>query len=599
MDNHVSKLVVDVDIAKTAMLILCKSVDSATAREIPGKVMFGSSLKIQIDPSQYTTSRAFALDYALSKYLSKYKGAADQAALTVKAYAGFRETELAVRDTNLRLTRSPCKNGVDGVILHARRKIRSILGCRCRASGPCSCEFPFEEFAKGCDWGKGATSSLLAKDATLDKKILEPFLSVTPEALPLAKAYLRYDVNMFQARLGRESEIVGPYCVSDHEFSIVPGGRISTADKDSETRRTIDIQPTMNLFLQKGLGALIRRCLKRVGINLDDQSRNQKLAGRAQQDALATLDLAKASDTVCYALVRELLPPHWFEILDMLRTKFVCMDGGEWLRLEKFSSMGNGFTFELETLIFYALSWAVVRIEDCNNDGEIAVYGDDIIVPQSSARRVAAVLEEVGFEVNETKSFYSGRFFESCGKHYFDGVDVTPPYQKEVVCDLSSSVRAANRLFRWAYRVGKGWFLDRVAVEAWSFYVNQAESYFEAQSGRARHPAKPCAEGVSTSRRIDMSPRLPLQPWWLEGDGALLVNFEPQWSIHGTAHLWMIKDSPGKVRADHDALLAHSLRKGCVVDTPYKGMLSLRGVSKQTIVLQKVSRHYGSVPKWY
>jgi hypothetical protein len=58
------------------------------------------------------------------------------------------------------------------------------------------------------------------------------------------------------------------------------------------------------------------------------------------------------------------------------------------------------------------------------------VYGDDIIVPIEHAHRVISDLESVGLKVNESKSFLSGKFRESCGFDGYDGWDVSPTYMR-------------------------------------------------------------------------------------------------------------------------------------------------------------------------
>ena len=65
--------------------------------------------------------------------------------------------------------------------------------------------------------------------------------------------------------------------------------------------------------------------------------------------------------------------------------------------------MGNGYTFELETLIFYALIRAVV-----GKESTASVYGDDLIYPSCHTREVRALLNFVGFATNEEKSFPVG-----------------------------------------------------------------------------------------------------------------------------------------------------------------------------------------------
>lgn len=232
-----------------------------------------------------------------------------------------------------------------------------------------------------------------------------------------------------------------------NDFIVVPGNRMCAVPKTKDIDRLIAIEPSGNAFLQQAVGRHFKHCLKtRVGIDLYDQRPNQSGAFHALVDGLATLDLECASDTVSVEIVRAILPPLWFRLLDELRCKKTCMPSGSWRYLDKFSSMGNGFTFELETLIFWALCKIVVE------DSFLLVYGDDIVIPSSHFETCTSLLEMCGFIVNPAKSFSSGPYYESCGHHYFNLDNVTPAYQKEPICDVLSAMRAHNRLVRWALR---------------------------------------------------------------------------------------------------------------------------------------------------
>jgi hypothetical protein len=120
---------------------------------------------------------------------------------------------------------------------------------------------------------------------------------------------------------------------------------------------------------------------------------------------------------------------------------------GTWVRLEKFSSMGNGFTFELETLIFWAISSGV---QDAHNEWNVHVYGDDIIIPSESFDDVKHALEFFGFSLNKEKSFKDGAFRESCGSDYFNGVAVRPYYIEEFPNGPEDWIALANGLRRLA-----------------------------------------------------------------------------------------------------------------------------------------------------
>jgi len=247
-------------------------------------------------------------------------------------------------------------------------------------------------------------------------------------------------------------------------FRVVPGNVLFTVPKKTDIDRCACKEPDINMWLQKGLGAHIRKCLARTGINLNDQSINRSLARKGSFDgSLATLDLSSASDSVSRELVALLLPENWFTLLDSVRSHVTIIDGEEH-RNEMFSSMGNGFTFELESLLFYALARATSYC--LNIPGRVSVYGDDIIVPTALAEPLVWVLSYFGFSTNEEKSFVTGPFRESCGGHYLDGNDVTPFYVKAPLKTVADIIDVANKLRRWAQIPGLS-VLDPTVEAIW------------------------------------------------------------------------------------------------------------------------------------
>lgn len=229
--------------------------------------------------------------------------------------------------------------------------------------------------------------------------------------------------------------------------TVVPGNRFTTVPKDFSKMRGICVEPSINVFYQLGVGRVMRLKLAREGIDLNGgQATHQAAAQRASMlGDYGTIDLSNASDNVCEELVRLLLPPDWFELLSSLRSPYTLFRG-KWYRLEKFSSMGNGFTFELETLIFYSLILAVQEFHAV--DHRVLVYGDDIIVHSDVAEDVITILEFCGFTPNRRKTFVSGPFRESCGGDFFWGADVRPHFQKRPPYEAESIISLANGLYR-------------------------------------------------------------------------------------------------------------------------------------------------------
>jgi hypothetical protein len=234
-----------------------------------------------------------------------------------------------------------------------------------------------------------------------------------------------------------------PVSVLPRALSIIGGNTLLTVPKSAKTDRVICFEPHMNIRAQLAVGGYLRKRLRMHGVNLDDQSINRRRALVGSKFGhLATIDLSSASDTIARELVWELLPFDWCALLDDLRSHNTLWPDGSWRRCEKFSSMGNGFTFELESLIFYALSSAVSE--------NVSVYGDDIVVPTSNFVGVARLLTACGFSLNRKKSFSSGMFRESCGGDYFGGVSCTPVFLRSLPKTTEDVVKLHNRVREFA-----------------------------------------------------------------------------------------------------------------------------------------------------
>jgi hypothetical protein len=228
----------------------------------------------------------------------------------------------------------------------------------------------------------------------------------------------------------------GPYVCYDNELvgmnvtkraKLVTCNKLSFVPKTVKTHRVIAVEPLLNSVLQKGVDSVMRKKLRHVGYDLRNQGLNQDLAKIGSLTGeLATMDLKSASDSISIELARLLLPPEWFDLLNRLRSPSYELDGAKH-RYEKFCSMGNGFCFPLETLIFAAATRAVMH-EFPNGDRRHAVYGDDIIAPTPAFDGIADLLLYLGFTTNETKSFNTGPFRESCGADWYMGQDVRPVY---------------------------------------------------------------------------------------------------------------------------------------------------------------------------
>jgi hypothetical protein len=227
---------------------------------------------------------------------------------------------------------------------------------------------------------------------------------------------------------------------------MVEHNKITFVPKTAKTLRTIAVEPLLCGYVQKGIDVFMRKRLKRVGIDLSDQIRNQDLARKGSipgydDDPYVTIDLSSASDSISIGLCRNLLPPDWFDLLNSVRSSYYTLNGGIF-RYHKFVTMGNGFCFPLETLIFASLCNTAYCESSLQPD--FSVYGDDIIVRQSVAARVLDLLKTCGFTANPNKTFLTGPFRESCGADWFKGEDVRPMTLDYELDSLQNVIKCCN-----------------------------------------------------------------------------------------------------------------------------------------------------------
>lgn len=236
------------------------------------------------------------------------------------------------------------------------------------------------------------------------------------------------------------------------EVDVITGNRVSFVPKNVDTSRLICVEPSLNMFYQLGLGRLLeRRLYQFFGIDMAQQpSINRVLARKGSLDLkedddvtknLVTIDLSNASDSMSLKMLKEVLPPMFMGWLEILRSPVSVMPNGSEERLSMVSTMGNGFTFPLQTMLFACVVLAAARTYQSalKRGGKYrlplnyGVFGDDIICERGIVRGVLRLLTILGFEVNSEKSFFEGPFRESCGHDYFRGQNVRGVYIKSLL----------------------------------------------------------------------------------------------------------------------------------------------------------------------
>jgi len=383
-------------------------------------------------PNSFQDHRSYFLDAQAAACVRKLPGIAPELAVQrkKKAEETFYRCEAACKATNTRLAwwvnlfERPFFGDLDekdlsvyNAIVEMRVLCRQILGKIPSTLSP--------------SFSGGSTFNVRGKNITLPHKLGQS-VSVTKRFRDLFKIL--------------NSDTIWDELVREHGLEEVEGNRFTNVEKDSEKDRGICIEGLGNVAYQLALGRHVRTRLCKYGIDIkgtgdfQGQQLHRLMAKFASLcGTYATIDLSDASDTICYMLVKLLLPRNWFELFCELRSEKTWING-KWVKLEKFSSMGNGFTFELETMLFYVIARVI------SGTSAVTVYGDDMIVPSDTYDDVISALRFFGFTPNLKKSFKEGPFRESCGADWFRGEDVRPVFLKTAPKDAYEWIEFHNRL---------------------------------------------------------------------------------------------------------------------------------------------------------
>lgn len=414
---------------------------------------FDEYLALKLDPERYEDPKHFAEDYLVASVLRKSKSLPLGVDVEDVARRRFIAAETRNASTNQRLWCEPLPSWWGNY----SQQLLTILG-------PCNSAV-LENISQLSKHGNGASVGVKGDGVVASDKY-DKLPTCTPAWFPFLASFLPEGVREYVLS-GRVKQVQGSVWFS------VP--------KDAQSNRSCAKEPTWNLYAQAGIGLWIRKRLRRFGVDLRSQERNRYLASVAQREGLATIDLSQASDlnarnnvylALCYNKDPQGL--RWYHLLNAARSHQIAIrdeDGRVTQHgLEMFSSMGNGFTFPLETSIFLAMARTIVPPDEL---GSVAVYGDDIIVPQQYAKELCDRLEFVGFQVNHSKTCLAGKFFESCGTDWFDSQNVRPFYTRtdEEEDFVPPAVNVANQLRFWLLRVYG--FSDKRYLELWQWVCDQ------------------------------------------------------------------------------------------------------------------------------
>lgn len=302
---------------------------------------------------------------------------------------------------------------------------------------------PEDEILQAAHYGPGSTVGVTGQDVNFVRKVGSN--ECTPWCVDLAARALVYDkatwahlgLDPVYSHLDTAREGFIRVAREQLKSSVVSHDTLMFIHKGIKSLRSIGAQPTCSGMVQLGVHTVGTVLLKeRANIDLSDQGWNQRLARDGSRDwesddPLCTLDKSNASNLTALGLVQNLFPPNWAKFLIKTRTPGYTapeqLGGGEH-PYHMYAGMGNGTTFFIETLIFWAASYATqdLPLEEYVRNHDFAVYGDDVILRRSHAKRYMRFANWLGYEFNPKKTFLDGPFRESCGADFWAGIPVRP-----------------------------------------------------------------------------------------------------------------------------------------------------------------------------
>jgi hypothetical protein len=377
--------------------------------------------------------------------------------------------------------------------------------------------------------------------------------------------------------------IMGETWTNSIEFVLVPGDELSSVPKNAKTDRMISKMPKLNMYYQLGVAQILKRRLTRFGIRMTDQSYNQLLAKKARANGLATIDFSSASDSISYGLIKFLLPERWFALLDLGRVthSLIKSDSEQHFHLnEKFSAMGCGFTFELESIIFLSLALALTNIEEWHH---VSIYGDDLIMPSKYASDLAERLSSLGLIVNTNKSFLAGNFYESCGADFFCDFDVRPFFLKgkSKGLQIPYEMQIANAIRLYSLKRLNNFGCDKRFFDVWKKLVDGIPKKY-------LYFVPPIFGDLGVIGSID---DVKCQP----------VKYQPRkpgTQIEGMLIIHLKLDMKKRVRNDTATLLHQLAMIGSQTDISYRGRETILGYLGRIQTSWSIIRNWPSYLSW-
>lgn len=442
---------------------LRNDIDDLLRRRSPDRIKaLGDKWGLQSIPHLETGTHCLATVNQLSRLLTKYTSSGDDERLHTEAINRFAETDASLTGNTFR------KADVENL----RRITASILG-RCPG---------ITEVSRYAKHGKGASRCHPYQERFQFYKLSQFPYECSPGAIPSMSQLILEDERWRDAvDLHYRAKHKIPIWCPVTDSSLIQGvcqpvknNIVTTVPKDSSKRRTIAKEPAFSMYLQLAIHYWIAKRLRYVtDVDFSDVSRNREssrigsmITGRYSP---CTIDLSEASDRLSLDVVQTLLPYDWLELCLSCRSEYSELPKRSIL-LKKYASMGNGTTFAMQTVIYYALCvYAFELAREPFDKKAVYVFGDDIIVPYAVVPHLYRLLDMAGLKVNYEKSFINGPIRETCGREHYKGQDIRPVFYRKDTVDLQEYLAFRNQLWLW---------LDRHGYEpVETFVINYLDSF--------------------------------------------------------------------------------------------------------------------------
>lgn len=281
-----------------------------------------------------------------------------------------------------------------------------------------------EDLLELCRWAKKSSVGVPNAKANLGQRLELPITGSSDQISWFQRNYLSWHPTLCNYVQEKESEIplgVSPFL----EISELNAVLVS---KTYKSLRMIVPNTTIGGFYSNGLGRLMQKRLAAAGYDIRKlQHVHRWLAQEGSRTGqLVTNDQKAASDNITAYLINTTFPARWALALTKGRISRVRLPSGASIDCETFSTMGIGFTFPLQTILFLGLLHGIRLAAGIQGQVTISGYGDDLIYDRRLHPYVVDVFPKLGLVINTDKTFAEGPFRESCGGDYFRGVDVRP-----------------------------------------------------------------------------------------------------------------------------------------------------------------------------